>query len=159
MERLFTPWRSAYVTGSRTEPGCVFCQALARAGEPESLVVHVARENLVVMNLFPYSSGHVMVAPRRHLARLGEATDSELAEMMGLARRLEAVMEEAYHPDGINVGLNLGRAAGAGIADHLHLHVVPRWTGDANFMTVVGGTRVIPEDPHEACKRMRELFR
>jgi ATP adenylyltransferase len=102
------------------------------------------------MNLYPYGAGHVMVAPHRHVGCLRDASPDELNEMMALARETERAFEEVYHPDGINVGMNLGRAAGAGVADHIHLHLVPLWNGDTNFMTVVGETRVIPEDPAEA---------
>jgi ATP adenylyltransferase len=157
MERLFAPWRNAYVTATPTD-GCVLCRALADASGPESLVVHLAARNFVVMNLYPYSSGHVMVAPRRHVGRLADATAEELGEMMALARRLEEVLQRAYAPEGFNLGMNLGKPAGAGVADHLHLHVVPRWTGDTNFMTVAGGTRVIPEDPRAAAARLRSDF-
>ena len=160
MDRLWSPWRNAYVTKAGGETrGCVLCSALERAEAPESLVVHVAARSFVLMNLYPYNSGHLMVAPRRHVARLTDASVEELSEMMELARRLETVMQEAYRPEGLNLGMNLGRVAGAGVADHLHLHVVPRWSGDTNFMTVVGETRVIPEDPLKACLRLRELFR
>jgi len=158
MERIFSPWRNAYVTTVGQDPGCVFCKAVDTAGTPESLVVHVALLNFVVMNLYPYNSGHLMVVPRRHIGSLAEATAEELAEMMGLARRTEAVLAEVYRPDGVNLGMNLGRPAGAGVADHIHLHVVPRWIGDTNFMTVTGGTRVIPEDPLAASARLRPYF-
>jgi len=110
------------------------------------------------MNLYPYNGGHVMVAPLRHVGTLGDASVEELAEMMALARRLEAALGETYHPDGFNVGMNLGRPAGAGIADHIHLHVVPRWNGDTNFMTVVSETRVMSEEPTAACARLRPFF-
>jgi ATP adenylyltransferase len=159
MEVLWAPWRAAYVTSESKEPGCVLCRSLEGREELASLVVHTAPLSFIVMNLFPYSAGHVMVAPRRHLARLGDMSDAELAEMMGLTQRMEAVFQQVYHPDGINIGMNLGKPAGAGVADHLHLHVVPRWSGDTNFMTVVGGTRVIPEDPQAACQRLRTYFR
>jgi ATP adenylyltransferase len=158
VERLFTPWRMAYVTTADRTPGCVLCRAIGGAEGADRLIVHAAELSFVVMYLFPYSGGHVMVAPRRHVGSLGEATAEELAEMMSLARRLEAVFREEYHPDGINVGMNLGRSAGAGVADHIHLHMVPRWTGDTNFMTVVAGTRVIPEEPEQACRRLRPYF-
>ena len=158
MQRMFTPWRYAYVTAGIREPGCVLCRALAGAGEAGSLVVHVAPLNFVMMNLYPYNAGHLMVAPHRHVASLGEATPEELSEMIALARRLEAALAETYHPDGVNLGMNLGRPAGAGVADHIHLHVVPRWTGDTNFMTVVGETRVIPEDLSQASSRLRACF-
>jgi ATP adenylyltransferase len=159
MDRLWSPWRNAYVTKAGEAPGCVLCAALSGADSAGSLVVHVAASCFVLMNLYPYNSGHLMLAPRRHVARLGDATLAELSEMMALARRLESVIQEAYRPEGLNLGMNLGRVAGAGVADHLHLHIVPRWSGDTNFMTVVGETRVIPEDPVEACLRLRELIR
>jgi ATP adenylyltransferase len=158
MERMFSPWRRAYVTGESKPVDCVLCEALRNADAGDSLVVHVGAFNFIVMNLFPYNSGHVMVAPRRHVATLQGATAEELDDMMALARRLEAVMAEVYRPDGVNLGMNLGKPAGAGVADHLHLHFVPRWSGDTNFMTVAGGTRVIPEDPREACRRLRPYF-
>jgi ATP adenylyltransferase len=136
----------------------VLCRSLDGAAEADSLVVHVAAHNFVVMNLYPYNAGHVMIAPRRHVGSLAEASAEERSEMMDLARLLERVLAEAYTPDGINLGMNLGKAAGAGVADHIHMHVVPRWAGDTNFMTTVGGTRVIPEDPAEACVRLRALL-
>lgn len=154
-ERIWSPWRKAYVTSGSKEPGCVLCRALEHAADPDSLVAHVAASTFVVMNLYPYNAGHVMIAPRRHLGSLAEATPEELSEMMALARRLESVMAEVYGPDGINLGLNLGKAAGAGVADHIHMHMVPRWVGDTNFMTTVGGTRVIPEDPVDARARLK----
>jgi ATP adenylyltransferase len=158
MERLFTPWRMAYVTSADHIPGCVLCRARDGEGGAHRLVVHQGEANFVVTNLYPYNGGHVMVAPKRHIASLAEATAEELAEMMALAQKLEAVFREVYRPDGINIGMNLGRPAGAGVADHIHLHLVPRWTGDTNFMTVVGGTRVIPEEPEQACLRLRPFF-
>jgi ATP adenylyltransferase len=158
MERLFTPWRRDYVTGGAKTEGCVMCLA-HQPGEGEKLVVHRGAANFVVMNLYPYSGGHVMVAPYRHVGSLGQATPDELSEMMALARTTEAAFLEEYRPDGINLGMNLGRAAGAGVADHIHLHVVPRWIGDTNFMTAVGDVRVIPEGPAEACQRLRARFR
>ena len=146
------------MTTAEKTPGCVLCRALEGAEGASRLVVHTGERNFVVMNLFPYTGGHVMVAPRRHVGTLAEATPEELSEMMSLVRRLEEVFREVYRPDGINVGMNLGRSAGAGVADHIHMHVVPRWTGDTNFMTVVSGTRVIPEEPEEACRRLRPFF-
>jgi ATP adenylyltransferase len=161
VDRLFAPWRGEYVSANGPSGGdreCIFCVATGRMDETASLVVYVAPLNVVMMNRFPYSSGHMMVAPRRHIARLAEATPDEMLEMWTLARRLEGVLGEAYKPDGMNVGMNLGRAAGAGFADHIHLHVVPRWLGDANFMTATADTRVIPEDPAVACQRLRGYF-
>ena len=158
MERLFTPWRMAYVTTADRTPGCVLCRARDGEGGAEELIVHRGERCFVVMNLFPYSGGHVMVAPKRHVGSLAEATAEELAETILLARKLEQVFREEYRPDGLNLGMNLGRPAGAGVADHIHMHLVPRWTGDTNFMTVVGGTRVIPEEPQQACRRLRPYF-
>jgi ATP adenylyltransferase len=158
VERLFTPWRMAYVTTADQTPGCVLCRARDGEDGADRLLVHTTELSFVMMNLFPYSGGHVMVAPRRHVGSLGGATLEELGEMMALARRLEEVFREVYHPDGINLGMNLGRPAGAGVADHIHLHLVPRWTGDTSFMTVVAGTRVIPEEPAQACLRLRPYF-
>jgi len=144
---------------AKGDPGaCVLCRSVEQASEKDSLVVHVTPLSFIVMNLYPYNAGHVMVAPRRHVGKLADATPEELAEMMALTRRLEAVFTEVYHPDGLNVGMNLGRAAGAGVPDHIHLHVVPRWNGDTNYMTVAGHTRVIPEDPVEAAARLRTHF-
>jgi len=158
MERIWAPWRGVYVSTGGQEPGCVLCRSLESAAGEASLVVHVAELNFIVVNLYPYNAGHLMVAPRRHVGSLGAATPEELAEMMTLARRLEQVLAAVYKPDGVNLGMNLGRPAGAGVADHIHLHVVPRWNGDTNFMTVVGETRVIPEDPAQACARLRGYF-
>jgi ATP adenylyltransferase len=158
MERLFTPWRHAYVTSQERPSGCVLCQALEQVGDADSLVLHVGRSSFVLMNLFPYNAGHLMVAVKRHIPSLTAATEEELAEMMALARRAERVLTEVYRPHGINVGMNLGRTAGAGVAEHIHLHVVPRWDGDTSFMSVVGETRVIPEEPAAACQRLRPRF-
>ena len=158
MDRMFAPWRHAYVTAGERTAECVFCEALKRADGDDSLVVHVAAQCFVVMNLFPYNSGHLMVAPRRHVGTLQGATPPELDEMMALARRLEAIVAEVYRPDGVNLGMNLGKSAGAGVADHIHLHFVPRWAGDTNFMTAAAETRVIPEDPRQACRRLRPYF-
>jgi len=147
-----------YVTTADKAPGCVLCRARDGEDGSERLLVHTSELNIVLMNLYPYNSGHVMIAPRRHIATLGESTPEELADMMALARRLEAALKEVYTPDGVNLGMNLGRPAGAGVPDHIHLHLVPRWSGDTSFMTVVGGTRVIPEDPTEGCARLRPFF-
>ena len=138
--------------------GCALCRARDGRDGADKLLVHVGELCFVVMNLYPYTGGHVMVTPKRHIATLGEATPEELAEMMGLTRKLEDVLREVYRPDGLNVGMNLGRAAGAGIADHIHLHVVPRWSGDTNFMSVVGETRVLPEELPQTADRLRAAF-
>ena len=138
--------------------GCALCRARDGQDGADKLVVHTGETCFVVMNLYPYTGGHVMVTPKRHIATLAEAKTEELNELMRLARKLEQVFREVYKPEGINIGMNLGRAAGAGIADHIHLHVVPRWHGDTNFMTSVSGTRVIPEEPEQSAARLRPHF-
>jgi ATP adenylyltransferase len=158
MERLWTPWRLAYVVEAGTPaPGCIFCDALAR-GEGESLIVHRGRRAFVILNKFPYNNGHVMVVPYRHLGRLTDLEPEERDELMRLTQAAERVLTEVYQPHGFNMGLNLGKPAGAGVLDHLHMHVVPRWNGDTNFMSVVGETRVLPEELDRTAARVRPLF-
>jgi len=147
------------LTGAAEAPsdGCVFCSALA-SSEPESLVVTRGQACFVVINLYPYNNGHVMVLPNRHIGSLAEASRQELTELMAMTRRAEIALTEAYRPHGLNMGINLGRPAGAGVPGHLHMHVVPRWDGDTNFMTVVGSTRVVPEVPSQTLKRLTPIF-
>ena len=143
------------MTGGTVGDGCVFCRA-ATGDDP--LVVKRGETTFVILNLFPYNSGHVMVVPKRHIASLAEATPAELAEIITSVRDAEGVLTTAYAPHGINVGLNLGRAAGAGVADHLHVHLVPRWNGDTNFMTIVADARVLPETLDQSAARLKPLF-
>ena len=157
MEHLWSPWRLAYITGAAQTSGCVFCNALADP-EAESLIVHRGRTCFVILNLFPYNNGHLMVVPNRHIATLASATDDELRELMALTRDAEIALTETYAPHGINMGINLGKPAGAGILDHVHMHVVPRWNGDTNFMTVIGRTRVLPEELPAVAAKLRPLF-
>jgi ATP adenylyltransferase len=168
MERLWSPWRLAYVTGSKPDAGCVFCLAAdvtakgadgPDLSDSESLVLFSGTTAYVVLNLYPYNNGHLMVVPYRHVATLAALTPDELQEMALLTQRCEVALTEAYQPHGINVGINLGKPAGAGVLDHVHIHLVPRWNGDTNFMTVVGEVRVLPEDLGETVKRLRPLFR
>lgn len=164
MQRLWSPWRLAYVTStSNPATGCIFCSVSTpdqHAGDAsrDDLVVAHGRACFVILNLYPYNNGHLMVVPRRHIASLALATNDELSELMQLTRDAESALTEAYRPEGINVGINLGRAAGAGIADHLHVHLVPRWAGDTNFMSVVGETRVLPEQMDDTARRLRPIF-
>ena len=158
MDYLWTPWRYRYVT-STAEPGeCVFCAAGKATSDRESLVVHRASRNFVILNRFPYTSGHIMVVPYEHVASLEELSDEALVEMIRLAREAERRLRALYRPDGLNLGINLGKSAGAGIAGHLHLHVLPRWTGDTNFMTVTGETRVLPESLEVTWERLSRAF-
>jgi len=157
VDRLWSPWRLQYVTGAGEPRGCVFCEAQASPGA-DALVVHRGRDCYVILNLYPYNSGHLMVVPARHVATLSATTHEERCELMDLTRLAEQALTEAYKPQGLNVGMNLGRSAGAGIVDHIHVHVVPRWHGDTNFMTIVGDVRVLPEDIGETARRLRETF-
>jgi ATP adenylyltransferase len=145
------------VTGATDEKSaCVFCDAAAR--NRDELVLIRGEWSFVILNLYPYNNGHLMVVPSRHLSSLAALTVAETAEMMRFTRDAELALNEAYHPQGINVGINLGRAAGAGIEHHLHIHLVPRWSGDTNFMSVIGDVRVLPEDLGATAARLRPLF-
>ena len=159
MERLWSPWRLAYVTGSKAT-GCVFCEAVERSTDParEGLVLVRGRVSYVILNLYPYNNGHLMVVPNRHVDSFAAATADELTELLRFTRDAEIALTEAYQPQGINVGVNLGRAAGAGILEHVHIHLVPRWIGDTNFMPVIGNVRVLPEDLGDSARRLRPVF-
>ena len=157
MDRLWAPWRLSYVTAAQIPAtDCIFCDA--SLGREIDLVVLRGRQAYVILNLYPYNNGHLMVVPKRHLAALEALAPDEQLELMQLTRLSEMALNEAYRPQGINVGINLGKAAGAGIENHLHIHLVPRWSGDTNFMTAVGETRVLPEDLGAAVARLRPIF-
>jgi ATP adenylyltransferase len=173
MDRLWTPWRLAYVTSnaagnspSASELGCIFCAAAATlekspsegAASAEDLVVARGETCFILLNLYPYNNGHLMVVPRRHIASLATANETELAELMRLTRLSEIALTEAYRPHGINMGINIGRAAGAGVVDHVHIHLLPRWYGDSSFMSTVSETRVIPEELQQTAQRLRPIF-
>jgi ATP adenylyltransferase len=158
MDFLFTPWRYAFVTSAHKASGCLFCE-LPQAGDDEkALIVHRDKHCYVILNAYPYTSGHVMVVPFQHTAELGGLSEAAAQEMMALTRKLEGILRELYHPEGLNLGMNLGKAAGAGVAGHIHMHVLPRWVADANFMSVIGETRVLPEDLATTYKRIRAKF-
>ena len=146
MDHLWSPWRYKYIASADKTDECVFCRINREQKDAENFVVHRATLNFIVLNLFPYTSGHLMIVPYEHKASLVEFDTATTTEMLELAKRSQLALEAEYHPDGFNIGMNLGRSAGAGVADHLHLHVVPRWIGDANFVSIVGETRVLPED-------------
>src|SRR5688572_31787077 len=158
MEHLWSPWRLPYVTGTKEESAaCIFCSALAR-GDAEPLMVFRGRTSYVILNLYPYNNGHLMVVPNRHVGSLAALTAEEMNEVGRLTQRCETALTEAYQPHGFNFGVNLGKPAGAGILDHVHVHVVPRWNGDTNFMTVVGDMRVLPESLGASAARLRPIF-
>ena len=159
MERLWSPWRLAYVTGTGSSDGCIFCEACASTRPaPDDLVLIRGELAYVILNLYPYNNGHLMVVPDRHVATLEASTPEERVELMRFTRHAEMALTEAYAPQGINIGINLGRPAGAGVLDHLHVHLVPRWNGDTNFMTVIGNVRVLPEDLGATAQKLRPIF-
>jgi len=160
MDYLWSPWRYQYVTKAHADIPCIFCHhAAAKEDDEKNLVVHRAKYNFIVLNLFPYSTGHVMIAPYEHVASLEAASEEALQEMMLLARATERHLREIYKPSGANLGMNLGESAGAGIASHIHMHVLPRWSGDTSFITTVAETRVLPEDLAETWRKLSAAFR
>jgi ATP adenylyltransferase len=158
MDHIWTPWRYAYVSSVDKTAGCIFCQLLNLGDDKKAHIVHRGNFNFVILNAYPYTSGHVMVVPYEHVDRLNRLPEDAANEMMALTRRLETVLTELYQPDGVNLGMNIGKAAGAGVAGHIHMHVLPRWVADANFMSVIGETRVLPETLDETYRRLKEKF-
>ena len=154
---LFAPWRYEYLV-SEKPVGCIFCEAAASGDDDASLVVHRGRRVFALLNRFPYTNGHVMVAPFAHEAWLSESSAETLSELIALVARTQAILVAEYRTDGLNVGVNFGSAAGAGIAGHYHVHAVPRWAGDTNFMTVAGNVRVVPEELSVTRRRLAALF-
>ena len=158
MDYLWTPWRYAYVSTAEKTSGCVFCEAAKADNDEKNLIVHRAQYCFVILNAYPYTPGHVMVVPYAHLDELAKLPAEAATEMMALSQRMDALLRELYRPDGINLGMNVGKAAGAGIAGHIHMHVLPRWVADANFVSVVCETRVLPEILEDTWKRMKAAF-
>jgi ATP adenylyltransferase len=160
MNHLWSPWRLAYVSGTSSSTSCIFCEAAKSDPDParDALILIRGLACYAILNLYPYNNGHLMVVPNRHIGSLAAATPAELSELMLLTRDAEIALNEAYTPQGINIGINLGRPAGAGVLDHIHVHLVPRWNGDTNFMSVIGETRVLPEDLDQTAGRLRPIF-
>jgi ATP adenylyltransferase len=160
MDYIWTPWRYQYMkeVTSGKSPDCIFCDAVKRKDDEETLVVHRGSKAFVLLNRYPYTSGHVMIVPYAHIAELRLCEPGALNEMMQLAQRVEGALQINYKPDGMNLGMNLGRAAGAGVVGHLHLHALPRWIGDSNFMTVTGETRVHPEELKTTYQRLQKAL-
>ena len=164
MERLWAPWRLAYVgktekDGAPADAGCFFCRAWSDTGNEEAhLLLARGKTAFALLNRYPYTNGHLMVAPVRHEGGMERTTDGEGAEIWRLAADAKRILAETMRPDGFNLGINQGKAGGAGVLDHLHLHVVPRWDGDTNFMPVLADVRVVPEALHAAWARMRPFF-
>ena len=145
MDHLWSPWRYRYVSTASPSQACIFCAKSASSDDRANYVLLRAQHNFVLLNLYPYTTGHLMIAPYEHVATLSEAHPETLVEMMRLTQRTEQALRQVYRPDGINIGMNLGESAGAGVVRHIHMHVLPRWVGDASFMTSVAETRVLPE--------------
>ena len=158
MDYLWTPWRYAYVADPAKDERCIFCTVLEKNDDAAGLIVLRGKKNFIILNRFPYTSGHVMIVPYAHIAELSAVDAATLSEMMQLAQRVQRALAAAYKPDGYNLGMNLGRCAGAGVTGHLHLHVLPRWGGDTNFMATVGETRMHPEDLAETYKKLRKAL-
>jgi len=158
MDYIWSPWRYRYVADEAKDDRCVFCRALEANDDRQTLIVLRAEKNFIILNRYPYTSGHVMIVPYVHSADLGAISPEALAEMMFLAQRTQKALQQLYHPEGYNLGMNLGRAAGAGITGHLHLHVLPRWSGDSSFMTVIGETRMEPEELSTTYERLHKAL-
>jgi ATP adenylyltransferase len=170
VDRLWTPWRYQYITGessekssaasaSDTSSSCIFCTLRKDPTRDErNFILHRARHNFIVLNLYPYTSGHLLIIPYEHTSELDSVAKETTDELMDLTKRAQTLLRAAYKPDGFNLGMNLGHAAGAGVAAHIHLHIMPRWTGDANFMSTIGETRVLPEDLPNTYQKLRGQF-
>jgi ATP adenylyltransferase len=158
VDYLWSPWRYQYLTAPKKPDGCPFCRISSERDDEQNLIVHRAEHNFIVLNRYPYTSGHVMVVPYMHASDLWAINEQAAGEMMTLVRRSEKLLRELYRPEGINLGMNIGESAGAGIAGHIHMHVLARWHGDANFMTTVAETRILPEDLGTTWRRLHEAF-
>jgi ATP adenylyltransferase len=158
MNYLSAPWRWDFICGSKRENGCVFCRA-QRQDDREAMICLRGRNFFVIMNKYPYGTGHLLIAPCAHLATPGEMAAADLGEMWQLANRSMAILQENFQPEGFNLGMNIGKAAGAGVKEHFHLHVVPRWQGDANFMAVTGQTRVLSCDQDNVYRILCDAFK
>ena len=158
MDYLWSPWRYRYVTQKTPQEGCVFCVKAQQSNDEENLILHRGKFSYVLLNLYPYTSGHLMVTPYAHLGDLASMNEETWTEMTVLTRKAEGLLRKAYSPDGVNLGMNLGKSAGAGIADHVHMHVLPRWHADSNFLTTIGETRVLPEALEDTFRKLKPLF-
>jgi ATP adenylyltransferase len=159
MDYLWTPWRYTYITSADRAPGCIFCDKIAENDDRKNYIVHRGEHCFIILNAYPYTSGHVMVVPYAHLDQLVKLPPVAAHEMMDLSQRMEGLLREIYNAEGVNLGMNIGKCAGAGVAGHVHMHVLPRWTADANFVSVVGETRVLPEALETTYEKISRIFR
>lgn len=158
MNYLWSPWRMIYLEDNEKIEGCIFCHAQAQPDSPQNLIAYRGRRAFVILNLYPYTSGHLMVVPLEHKAGLEELDQETRAELMELSARCMTALRELYHPQGFNMGVNIGEAAGAGVPGHVHIHIVPRWVGDTNFMSATASTRVLPELLADTYRRVHEAL-
>lgn len=158
MDQLFAPWRMAYINATDRQEGCIFCDFPKENKDPDRLILTRGEKVFVILNAFPYNPGHLMVAPYRHEGEYEQLKEEEFNEMHRYGQRCVEVLKKAMNPQGFNMGINIGKVAGAGFAGHVHLHIVPRWNGDTNFMPVTGETRVLPESLHETWKRLKKVW-
>jgi ATP adenylyltransferase len=159
MDYLWTPWRYAYITSADRAPGCIFCDKIAENDDRKNYIVYRGEHCFIILNAYPYTSGHVMVVPYAHLDQLVKLPAVAAHEMMELSQKMEGLLREIYNAEGVNLGMNIGKCAGAGVAGHIHMHVLPRWTADANFVSVVGETRVLPEALETTYEKICKGFR
>ena len=158
MDRLWNPWRYQYVSKENRPDACIFCALPREDRDEENLIVYRGQSNYIILNRYPYTTGHLMVVPYHHTNSLQGVDEATATELFSLVRTAEGKLRSIYRPNGLNLGMNLGEAAGAGIAEHIHMHVLPRWIGDSNFMTVIGETRILPEDLSETYRRLKAVF-
>ena len=158
MERLWATWRMSYITGEKNKDGCIFCNKPQEDNDEENLILHKGKFCFIIMNLFPYNNGHIMVIPYRHIDSIILLTEEESIEMMYFIKLMTKVIKNTMSPEGFNIGMNLGQSGGAGIAEHIHMHIVPRWAGDTNFMPVISDTRVISEHIKDTYKKLKKAL-
>jgi ATP adenylyltransferase len=159
MDHLWSPWRYNYVSKASASDPCIFCEKASQHRDAENYVIYRASRNFLLLNLYPYTTGHLMIAPYEHVATLGDVADETLAEMMSLTQLAERHLRAVYRPHGLNIGMNVGECAGAGVAGHVHMHVLPRWPGDSSFITTIGETRVLPETIDATYQKLLNAFR
>ncbi len=155
MDKLWAPWRIGYILSDKKEDGCVFCNAFKSDNDEDRLVLFRSKHSFIIMNLYPYNAGHLMVVPNRHISSPTELKEEEQLDMFKLTNKCIEILKKVMNPDGFNVGMNLGRSAGAGIDDHIHIHIVPRWNGDTNFMPILADTKVVSESLKETYKKLK----
>jgi ATP adenylyltransferase len=159
MDRIWSPWRYQFITEGAAQSGCIFCELQKNPEDDEKhFILFRGAGNYILLNIFPYTAGHMMIVPYEHVDSLAGAKEETSAEMMRLTRLAERALHSVYHPQGMNLGMNLGAAAGAGIAQHIHMHILPRWTGDANFLTTIGETRMLPEELPVTWRKLKSSF-